>query len=150
MKKRYDRIFMKLNDLSLMNYQVGKTYEKAIKNVPDDALKDFFRKKGVERSNFGELLQREITKLEGNNEGSLMLDRRNHLIKMNFKNLLHFENEKELFTAVHKIMLLSIEKYNELLMEIHLPLSLCKLLIKERDYIQSSLGLIKRKEAVFA
>ena len=40
----------------------------------------------------------------------------------------------------------SIEKYNELLMEINLPLSVCKLLVKHRDSIYSNMNAMKRQE----
>lgn len=148
--KRYDRILTKLNDLSLMNYQVEKTYAKAVKDVTDERMKTFFKEKGAERKQFDALLQVEIKKLESKVDNALMINRRNHLVKMNIKNLMDFENERELLNAVYKITELSIEKYNELLMEMHMSLSLCKLLIKQRDHMQSSLHLIRRQEAVLS
>lgn len=146
--KRYDRILMKLNDLFLMNYQVGKSFSKVHNDVIDDELKLFFKEKTVERNQFGELLQAELNKLGAGDANSLMLNRRNHLTKLNFKKLLHLDDDGDLFKQVYKVMQLSIEKYNELLMEMHLPLSLCKLLIKQRDHIQTSFELIKREAAI--
>lgn len=149
MVRRYDKIVTKLNDLLLMNHQVGKTFFKLQNNVGDDSLKSYFDKKVIERNQFGELLQEELKKIETKVDTlPLMQNRRNHLRMLNLKKVLHIENNLDLFKQVYKVLQLSIKKYNELLMEMHLPLSLCKLLIKQRDHIQSSLDLIKKEAAV--
>lgn len=146
--KGYDKILMKLNDLLLMNHQVEKTFTKVQKDVVDDGLKFFFKEKASERNRFGELLQGELKKLELKAEKSIMLSRRNQLTTLNFRNLLRFDDDVDLFKQVYNVMELSVEKYNELLMEMNLPLSLCKMLIRQRDYIQSSSDLIKMEAAV--
>ncbi|MEP1487971.1 MAG: hypothetical protein ABJK28_06060 [Algibacter sp.] len=137
-----------MNDLFLMNQQVEKSYAKIQEDIVDASLKSFFKEKAIERNGFCELLQKELNKLETKIDNPLMMNRRNRLASLNFKKLLHFDEDIDLFKQVYSVMQLSVRKYNELLMEMHLPLSLCKLLIKQRDRIQSSLDLM-RKEVEF-
>lgn len=143
--KRYDKILIELNDLFLMNHQVGKIFLKIQDHVVDGSLKSFFKEKEVERNEFCKLLQNESNKLEEKIDNSIMLNRRNHLTKLNLKKLFHFNKDLDLFMQVNRIMQLSIDKYNELLMEMNMPLSLCKLLVRQRDSVQSSMYLIERE-----
>ncbi|GAA4232948.1 hypothetical protein GCM10022291_08840 [Postechiella marina] len=146
--KRYDRILIKLNDLFVMNHQLEETFAKVQDNVEDRNLQSFVKQKIIERNQFGESLENELKKLETKTNNSLVLARRNGLKKFNFKRLLNFNDDIDLLKQVYKMMQLSVKKYNELLMEMHLPLSLCKLLIKQRDRIQNSLEVMQRETAI--
>lgn len=146
--KRYDRILIKLNDLFVMNHQVEETFAKVQDNVEDRNLQSFVKEKIIERNQFGESLENELKKLETKTNNSLVLARRNGLKKFNFKRLLNFNDDIDLLKQVYKMMQLSVKKYNELLMEMHLPLSLCKLLIRQRDRIQNSLEVMQRETAI--
>ena len=63
-----------------------------------------------------------------------------------FKTLLLLNNEDDLIDEVVALKRLSIEKYNDVLREINLPLSVCKLLVKQRDSIYSNMNAMKRHE----
>ncbi|WNH08303.1 hypothetical protein [Thalassobellus suaedae] len=143
--KRYDKILMKLNDLLLMNHEVEKIFSKIQYDDVDSSLKSFFKEKEIERSEFCTMLQNESKKLETKIDDSIMLNRRNHLTKLNLKKILRYDKDVDLFRQVNNVMQLSIYEYNEFLMEMNLPLSLCKLLIKQRDCIESSLHHITRE-----
>mgnify|MGYP003634047710 CR=1 FL=1 len=136
---------MKLNDLFLMNQQVGKIFSRIQDDVVDGNLKSFFKEKELERNEFCKMLQNESKKLETKVDSSIMLQRRNHLTELSFKNLLRYDKNIDLFLQVNNIMQFSLEKYNDLLMEMNMSLPLCKLLVKQRDSIQSSSFLIERE-----
>ena len=81
------------------------------------------------------MLQNESKKLETKVDSSIMLQRRNHLTELSFKNLLRYDKNIDLFLQVNNIMQFSLEKYNDLLMEMNMSLPLCKLLVKQRDIL---------------
>ncbi|MFI1745101.1 hypothetical protein [Thalassobellus sediminis] len=128
-----------------MNQQVGKIFSKMQGDVPDVNLKTFFKEKELERKRFCEMLQNESKKLETKVDNSIMLQRRNHLTELSFKKSLRYEKSSNLLRQVNNLMQFSIVKYNDLLMEMNLSLPLCKLLVKQRDCIQSSLFLVERE-----
>lgn len=140
---------MKLKDLLFMNQEVQKTFLKVQSDSIDHGLKSFFKAKVTERNTFGKLLQAELNKLEAKAKTSILMQNRSHYFRSpNLKNVLQIHRDLDLFNQVYKVLQVSIKKYNALLMEIDLPLSLCKLLIKQRDRIQSSLDLIKQEVAI--
>lgn len=140
---------MKLKDLLFMNQEVQKTFLKVQSDSIDYGLKSFFKAKVTERNTFGKLLQAELNKLEAKAKTSILMQNRSHYFRSpNLKNVLQIHRDLDLFNQVYKVLQVSIKKYNALLMEIDLPLSLCKLLIKQRDRIQSSLDLIKQEVAI--
>lgn len=142
--KCYHKILRKLNDLQIMNNEIEKVYLKALKEISNNKLRAFFQKKGFEKSQFVRLLQGEINKLKMQNN-SIELDRRFSPVSTNYSKLLHIDNDGDLYESAYKIEQFSVEKYNELLMELNLPLSLCKLLIKQRDRIEFESDLIKEE-----
>lgn len=140
---------MKLKDLLFMNQEVQKTFAKVQSDSIDHGLKSFFKAKVTERNTFGKLLQAELNKMETKAKTSILMQNRSHFFRSpNLKNVLQIHRDLDLFNQVYKVLQVSIKKYNALLMEIDLPLSLCKLLIKQRDRIQSSLDLIKQEVAI--
>lgn len=140
---------MKLKDLLFMNQEVQKTFAKVQSDSIDHGLKSFFKAKVTERNTFGKLLQAELNKMETKAKTSILMQNRSHCFRSpNLKNVLQIHRDLDLFNQVYKVLQVSIKKYNALLMEIDLPLSLCKLLIKQRDRIQSSLDLIKQEVAI--
>ncbi|MDO5970124.1 hypothetical protein Q4Q35_09920 [Flavivirga aquimarina] len=142
--KKENKILVKLNDIFLMNEAIGKIYTKASKKASDTNTKAFLKEKSFERYDFGKMLQNEIKKFDTDVEESIMSRRPYHLYLRNFNNLLEHENNADLLNSIYKIELLCIEKYNELLREINLPLSLCRLLVKQQDNTQYGLRLIRR------
>ncbi|AUP79948.1 DUF2383 domain-containing protein [Flavivirga eckloniae] len=146
--KKEDKILVKLNDVFLMNEAIEKTYEKTCEKASNTSTKAFLKEKSLERHNFGEMLQDEIKKFDTNVEESIMTRRRYHLYMKSFSSLLQIENNRDLLNAIYDVELLCIEKYNKLLREINLSLSLCRLLVKQQDNIQNGMRLIK-KELVF-
>lgn len=145
--KGSEKILSKLNELIIMNEEVENTYAKILKNSSRESFASFFKEKIAMRNQFGLLLLKEANKLDEEGQKSIMLNRRNTFIRTNFKTSLRINNNRSLQNEIFRIEQLSIEKYNELLMEMNLPLTLCKLLMKQRDIIQYTSRLIEREEA---
>ncbi|MDO5978388.1 hypothetical protein [Flavivirga spongiicola] len=143
--KRKNEILVKLNEVFLMNEVIEKIYTKAYKKASNINIRVFLKERSLERHNFGKMLQNEIKKLDTGVEDSIMSRRRYHLYMRSFNNLLQLENNNDLLNSIYKIELICIEKYNELLREINLSLSLCRLLIKQQDNIQYGLRSIKKE-----
>lgn len=144
--KTSERILAKLNNLLIMNYETEKVYLEALELATGDNLKAFFRERGFERNEFSRQLKVEIIKLDGQpkkfNGLSSTFDKKRH----DFKTLLLLNNEDDLMDVVVALKRFSIEKYNDVLREINLPLSVCKLLVKQRDSIYSNMNAMKRHE----
>ncbi|GAA3596194.1 hypothetical protein GCM10022396_11790 [Flavivirga amylovorans] len=128
-----------------MNEVIEKIYIKTCEKASDTNIETFLKGKILEQQNFGKILQNEIKKLDGDVQESIMSKRRYHLYMRDFNNLLQLGNNSDLINAIYKIELLCMEKYNELLREINLSLSLCKLLVKQQDSVQYGLRLIKKE-----
>jgi hypothetical protein len=145
--KGSNNFLSKLNELIIMNEEVEKTYKKIQKNTSNEEFIPFFKDKIEVRNQFGQLLLKEVNKLGDKEQESIMLNRRNKLIRSSLKKSLQINDELNLQNEVYRIEQFSVEKYNELLMEMNLPLKLCKLLIRQRDIIQYTSRLIERGEA---
>ncbi|GAA3634305.1 DUF2383 domain-containing protein [Flavivirga jejuensis] len=143
--KKENKILVKLKDVFLMNEVIEKVYTKACEKVSNTNIKAFLKEKSLERYSFGKMLQNEIEEFDTDVEDPIMSKRRYHLYMRDFNNLLKLENTGDLLNSIYRIELLCIEKYNELLREINLSLSLCRLLVKQQDKIQYGLRLIKKE-----
>ncbi|AJR04726.1 DUF2383 domain-containing protein [Siansivirga zeaxanthinifaciens] len=148
--KYSEKVLEKLYNLLLLNHEVEKLYNEAFELVKDSNFRSFFKGQALERNEFGEELKKEIGKLGGNQKESLAFGRAFYLKRMNFKNLIKLQAEDQLLSEVCAIKEASINNYNGVLMERNLPLSLCKILIKQRDHIQVKLNVLKREEMFVA
>lgn len=143
-----EKIFRRVNELLIMNYEVEIIYLEAHDIVNDEDLKTFFRERNFERDEFGRALKREVVKLGGSPKGLNDLSDRYYKGWKKFKELLDTDNEFELLNEICKIKRLNIAAYNKLLQERNLSLSLCKLLVRQRDNIQMSLNSLQTKKAI--
>lgn len=144
--KSSEKILEKLNNLLIMNYGVEKVYLEALELATDNNLKAFFRERGFERNEFGRQLRAEIEKLQGKPKQLGDISNGLNNIWLNIKNHIVLHNESELMDEIYKLKALTIDGYNALLMEINLPLSVCKVLIKQRDSVYSHMNAMKRQE----
>lgn len=148
--KKTELFLEKLNGLLMMNYEAEKIYAELVDGIKDYELKTFFKTKGLDYMQFGKELKLEIIKLGGTPElfGDLSPDFYKYW--MNFRNFILLDDEKDILHEVYNLESLMAKRYNELLREISLPLSTCKLLAKHKDVIQSGIGIIIRQEAEVA
>jgi hypothetical protein len=136
----------KLNNLLIMNYEVEKIYLEALDLAMNDNLKAFFRERAFERNEFIRQLRQETAKFNRiPKEFGVLSDSYREILR-NFKDLILSENEEDLFEEIYSLKDLNINMYNDLLEEINLPLSTCKLLIKQRDIIYSHMNAMKSQE----
>mgnify|MGYP000280081388 CR=1 FL=1 len=147
--KRLVRILEKMNDLLVMNGEAEKIYFELVENTVEKDLKETFKESGFEKNEFATDLKLEILKLNGEPNYSENLKSDLYKYWMNLRNFLLFEDEKNLIQEVCNLKALSIKKYNELLSEISLPLSTCKLLVRQRDIIEQGMVTLQRQKEAF-
>ncbi|MDO6761456.1 DUF2383 domain-containing protein [Tamlana sp. 2_MG-2023] len=146
--KKNKRILMNLNGLLMVNQEVEKIYLELVDKVTDDELKYYFRTNSLKRKEFSEALKVEILNLGGScNKVGIQASSELSKFWMNVRNfVLLNDGEENLINEVREMQSLAINKYNELLRMLGLPLSVCKLLVKQRDIIQDSKDVIERQE----
>ena len=144
--KYSEKIIDKLKQLMLINDEAEKIYLFAISTVKKKSLKDFFSKRVIERRAHVKFLGNEIIRLNGNLEGVKSTKTDFPQVHKYLKKMLQKNNENELLEAVYFLEKRSIDKFNAVLSEPGLPLSTCKVLIKQKDTIEASLYSIKRRE----
>ncbi|WP_299553736.1 DUF2383 domain-containing protein [Seonamhaeicola sp.] len=145
--KQIEYILEKLNDLLILNEEVENAYNKASNKVTNTNYKTFSNERSQERAEFVRLLKGELNKLEAKG-GNLAEKRRAHVVRLNFRNFLKIENDTEFLRKVYDMELLSLNKYDELLTQMNLPLKLCRLLLKQRDNIQARLYVMERENEI--
>lgn len=145
-----NKILDNLNNLLIFTYEVEKLYVEAYKSVTDTTLKLFFKERAYERNEFGNALRTEIEKLNGTPKLLDNFSKNFYRIKTDIKNAILMHNEDDLFEEILDLKRETIDKYNELLMQMNLPLHLCKTLIKQRDNVQTSIRTLKRERVFVA
>lgn len=144
--KYSEKIIGKLKQLMLINEEAEKIYVYAIDTVNKKSLKVFFNKRVIERRTHVKLLGNEIIRLNGNLENIKSTKTDFPQVHKYLKKMLLKNNENELLEAVYFLEKRSIDKFNAVLSEPGIPLSTCKILIKQKDTIEASLYSIKRRE----
>jgi len=149
--KHSKKVITKVNNLLMMNHQAEKIYTDAHDLVDNDELKTFFRELAFERNEFIRGLRIETIKL-GEKPQSFerlnKLSRAYYIFWKNLRPLLKKNNTPELFDQICSIKEWGIDNYNNLLQELNLSLSLCKLLAEQRDLLHYKMNSIKVKETL--
>lgn len=149
--KETHKLIKAINNLLLMNYEAERIYIETLDIVKDTRLKTFFRERGYERNEYGRQLRAEITNLGGIPRSHDGLSRDYYKLWINFKRLLLEDEESEaLLDEVCYVKQLSIDAYDEVLHMHKLPISLCKILVEQRDNIQAGIYAIRAKEQLVA
>lgn len=148
--KHRTKILSNLNELLLINYEAEKIYLEALNIVNNENLKSFFRERGFERNEYGRQLRLEINNLGGEPKHIEGFSEDYYNIWLNFRKNLKDELEEELLNYVCRIKRMSLDMYDKLLHLHRLPISLCKLLVEQRDSIESAMKLIKANEKLVA
>jgi len=148
---RYSENFSnKLNDLLNMNYEVEKIYLEAFNSVTDDTLQTFFKDRQNKRREFSLELRNEIEGLNIAPRSVNILSKYYHENQMNIKDDDLLNDNENILLKIFGLLQTSINSYNDLLQEINLPLSLCKILIRQRDNIQDTMRVFQREDAFFS
>ncbi|WP_406682640.1 hypothetical protein N1F78_08030 [Seonamhaeicola sp. MEBiC1930] len=144
--KQINHILERLNELIILNEEVENAYVRASKSLVNSHNKTYATERGQEREKIVNLLKIELSKIEKSEANALAIKRKFHLMRLNFRKYFKIENDPGFYVKVYEIEILSINKYDELLSQINLPLSLCRLLLKQRDSLQARLHIIERGE----
>ena len=150
MKIRHsEKVITKANNLLVMNYETEKIFSDASDVIDNIELKSFLSELAFERKEFARALKNETIKLgetPKSFEGLNKLSRTYYFFWKNIRPLLKAKNTPELLEQIRSIKEWSIENYNNLLQEFNLSLSFCKLLVEQRDLLQSRMNSIEVKE----
>ncbi|WP_248722016.1 DUF2383 domain-containing protein [Seonamhaeicola sp. ML3] len=146
--KQIEPIIEKLNDLLVLNEEVESTYKKASEKLKFADNIAYSKQRSLERAQFVKSLKIELAKLEDKVENAIVFKRRLQLVRSNLKTQLKIGDDLEFVSKVYEIEVLSSNKYDELLSQINLPLSLCRMLLKQRDSIEARLRILDRGEGV--
>ena len=149
--KHSEKVIAKANNLLMMNYEAEKIYLDAHDIVDDDNLKSFFRELAFERNEFVRALRNETINLgekPKSFEGLNKLSRAYYIFWKNLRPLLKETNTAELIDQICSIKEWGIDNYNDLLQEFNLSLSLCKLLVEQRDLLHYKMNSLKVRETL--
>ncbi|WP_067147024.1 PA2169 family four-helix-bundle protein [Pseudotamlana agarivorans] len=147
--KTKEKFVNNLNSLLIMNAEVEKIYTELVDKVSDEDLKTFFSQQGMQRREFTNDLKAKIVSLGGSYENKGRVQSELYKFWMNIRNFVMFnKSEESLMNEVRDMQGLTINKYNDLLRMLGLPLSICKLLIKQRDRIQDAKDSIERHRLI--
>lgn len=147
--KTKEKFINNLNSLLIMNTEVEKIYTELIDKVSDEDLKHFFSEQGEQRHEFSNDLKAEIISLGGSYENRGRMHSELYKFWMNIRNFVMFnKSEESLMSEVRDMQSITINKYNDLLRMLGLPLTICKLLIKQRDRIQDAKDSIERHDLI--
>jgi uncharacterized protein YdaT len=140
----------KLNDLLNINYEVEKIYLEIFKSISNEAMKRFFKERQIKRNEFSAELRNEISKHNIAPQSVNVLSKYYNQDQVNNRKKDFSDNKDYLLFEVLKLKKESIDKYNELLRENSLPLSLCRALVKQRDNIQDTMRVLDRENILIA
>lgn len=144
--KYSEEISNKLNELLIKNYDAEKGYLNAIDNVDSDKLKMYFKRRASERSEFAKELRTEILRYGEIPEDSGSFKGTMHRNWMSLKSTFSSNNEEMILEEAIRGEEASLEAYNDLLKERHLPPSIDSLLIKHKNAIQAAINTEKVHE----
>lgn len=144
--KYSEEISNKLNELLIKNYDAEKGYLNAIDNVDSDKLKMYFKRRASERSEFAKELRTEILRYGEIPEDSGSFKGTMHRNWMSLKSTFSSNNEELILEEAIRGEEASLEAYNDLLKERHLPPSIDSLLIKHKNAIQAAINTEKVHE----
>ncbi len=138
----------KLNALLEKTYDAEKGFKKAAENAKGYDLKAYFKRKSIERGNYGQALRNEIQNFGQEIEEGGSMAGAMHRTWMDIETFFSSDNDESMLTAAIAGEKSAIEEYDDVLREINLPPSTATLLAQQRNQIASDLNTIKRLEDI--
>ncbi|GAB1855204.1 hypothetical protein MHTCC0001_00370 [Flavobacteriaceae bacterium MHTCC 0001] len=149
--KYLQRNLDRLNNLLYINLQVKNIYDELISTTTAEELRIFFTRSSVDLDMLCSVLEKQIVKLGGEPKQYKSLNRFYKGVLISLKNNLEDEDAGEsLKYKLCELEELSINSYDAFLEEMHIPLSVCKMLIGQRDKIQQRIYSIRTREILVA
>ena len=137
-----------LNHLLTLNNNAEKVYLEALETTDNEELKQFFRARAFERSEFCRYLGAEIILMRGVPDYVDGTDSTDKIIWPDFKKILATNNARTLFSEINRIKSVCLTHYNSVLNNYDFPENLVNLLKKQRKTIGSSISFIRYKDAL--
>lgn len=148
---KYEKIISdKLNELLIKNYDAESGYIKAMKEVDNTNVKEFFSNRAEERSRFARQLRTEILTYGEIPEDSGSLKGMMHRNWMSLKTTFSSNNEETILEEAIRGEKASLDEYNELLSNNNFPTRLIELLREQRNSIEAAINSVKVYEEVLA
>jgi len=144
--KHSDRIFEKINNLLKANYQAEKIYSEIFRTTSGESLKKFFKERKIKRHDFNKVLINELDRHNIIPKSATTFSNYNNKIKLKDSGINLLNNGDQFLSEVIRLKNESLNRYNDLLLELSLPLSLCKALSKQRDDIQAAMLILTKEE----
>ncbi|NNC44921.1 MAG: PA2169 family four-helix-bundle protein [Winogradskyella sp.] len=144
------RISDKLNELLVKNYDAEKGYIKAINEVDNVTVKNFFSNRAEERSRFARELRTEILTYGEMPEDSGSFKGTLHRNWMTLRTTFSSNNEETILNEALRGEKASLEEYNELLADHKMPERLVNILREQRNAIESAINSVKTYEEVLS
>ena len=144
--KRSDRIFEKVNNLLTANYKAEKIYSEISRTISGEPLKMFFKERKIKRHNFNKVIINELDRHNIIPKAATTLGNYNTKMKLKDSGINLLNSGDQFQIEVIRLKNESLNRYNDLLLELSLPLSLCKALSKQRDDIQSAMLILSKDE----
>lgn len=133
----------KLNDLLAKTYDAEKGYNKAAEKTDKALLKSFFKGRAQQRYDFGHEIKYELSDLgEDIDKGGSAVGELQRTW-MDVKTLFASDDEEAILEEVKKIEKASIDDYNNVLTDKHLPLRTQQVLKTQKEKIEDNLNKIK-------
>ena len=144
--KHSNRVFNKINNLLAANYEAEKIYSEIYRTTSGESLKKFFKERQIKRHNFNMVLINELDKHNIIPKSATRFSNYNNKMKLKESGINIFNSGDQFLFEVIRLKNESLNIYNDLLIEMSLPLSLCKALSKQRDDIQASMLILAKEE----
>ncbi|MBT8323994.1 MAG: PA2169 family four-helix-bundle protein [Winogradskyella sp.] len=144
------RISDKLNELLVKNYDAEKGYIKAINEVDNVTVKNFFKNRAEERSRFARELRTEILTYGEMPEDSGSFKGLMHRNWMTLRTTFSSNNEETILNEALRGEKASLEEYNQLLADHKMPERLVNILREQRNAIESAINSVKTYEEVLS
>lgn len=140
----------KLNSLLQLNHEMKTIYEMASHIALGAELEALLERYSFQRSEFSNDLKAQILDMGGKPSIQDRLSSVNNQF-LDVINRLVMDNEVDkILRHICNIEQMSIDNYNNFLQELHIPVSVCKLLIGQRDDFQNNISIIETKEVLEA
>ena len=144
------RISDKLNELLVKNYDAEKGYIKAINEVDNVTVKNFFKNRAEERSRFARELRTEILTYGEMPEDSGSFKGLMHRNWMTLRTTFSSNNEETILNEALRGEKASLEEYNQLLADHKMPERLVNILREQRNAIEAAINSVKTYEEVLS
>lgn len=144
--KHSDRIFEKVNNVLTSNYEAEKIYSEISRTISGESLKMFFKERKIRRNNFNKVLINELDRHNIIPKSATTFSNYNNKKKLKGSGVNLLNNGDQFLSEVIRLKNESLNRYNDLLLELSLPLSLCKALSKQRDDIQGAMLILAKEE----